>query len=229
MTAKPTESNTSGELESLDDLISKRQLTKSSLPDRQPDNQNGVDSINSADDLNSSSLTIRPESSLNHTATRPRDKSRWNGFHLWRTESHNLRASRERDAAEVRQQANRQKWLAGLGESVVNWYANVVDSISGRKEEEEQHRIENDVEMSKVKMLLLTVVSAGTQVSAAKYRRPIEISLFFPLLLAGVVLGIWLWDTVSTLYRFLKADYIAGMASQSNHWVYHAAFDWSRF
>lgn len=226
MTAKPTDSDTSGELESLDDLINKRQL-HSSLSDQQP-HENGIGSVSSADDPNASSLTIRPDSPPTRTA-RPRDESRWNGFHLWRTESHNARATRERDAAEMRQQNTRQRWLAGLVDSVREWYASVIASISTRKEEES--RDENE-KMSSVKMLLLTIVSAGTQVSVLSGGNQISVenfsivfslSFLFP---AGMVLGFWLWNTLPTLYWLLKADHITGMACESNHWIRHAASGW---
>lgn len=89
-----------------------------------------------------------------------RDESRWNGFHLWRTESQNLRASEDRAAAQSSQLETRQNWIASIGQRARGWYAGggaATEIIS------EQQR--SDDRMTWVHMFLLTVVSAGGQVS----------------------------------------------------------------
>lgn len=157
-----------GHLESLDDLLKKKQSEERISSSSSHQNNEGDDSTDTvkitSDDLTSSSLTITPQSPARSTRL-PRDESRWNGFHLWRTESYNLRAARERIAAEARNLRERQGWVTSIRKGFKHWYKNAVYMLSGRTEDElEEERAKEDEGMSHTKMFLLTIVLAGAQV-----------------------------------------------------------------
>lgn len=136
-------------LESLDDLLQKDRVQSSQAQ------HNGGSSTPtlSADDHNSSSTTI--------TSPKPpvRDETRWNGFHLWRTESQSLQASRDRAQAESRQQQDRSNWVHSIGHLARGWYAGGAATEPRSVEQVSEDR------MTWLHMFLLTVVSAGGQVS----------------------------------------------------------------
>lgn len=163
-------------LESLDDLISRRfPHAEATDEDEQQQKQGGARGGSLAvpveETPSSSSVTITAQSPQRQS--RPRDETRWNGFHLWRTESYNLRAASERAAAEARRLADRQGWVREWSTSIRRWFGSAHDVLTGRRAGE---NAEGEVHMSRFKMLLLTLIMAGAQVRSSAKAPPLDSS-----------------------------------------------------
>jgi solute carrier family 45 protein 1/2/4 len=147
--ASPSQEPDASALESLDDLLNKQQTEQGAQ-------------LSAGDDPNttsSSSITITPQSPLR--APRPRDESRWNGFHLWRTESYN-RAATERAAEEEEHRREEHGWVKDLEAKVKSVYQRSQEALFGKREDTNETK---DGSMSWIKLFLLTVVMAGAQLA----------------------------------------------------------------
>ncbi|UZJ55304.1 hypothetical protein CBS101457_004624 [Exobasidium rhododendri] len=166
-----------GHLESLDDLLSRPEgqeqspssllslrsdYDSSKLRDEQEEGDDSLDSIVvHSDEPSSSAVTIKAASAAK--PAKPRDEARWNGFHLWRTESHNLRAEREVATLEAQRARERQGWMKEFEEMLKSWCKRASNAFSGHVKDEETKTDEGD--LSRSRMFLLTLVLAGAQLA----------------------------------------------------------------
>lgn len=100
--------------------------------------------------------------------TVPRDERRWNGFHLWRTESYNLRAARQRAALEAQRLAERGSWIKRAADAVTTrvgtWLGSACRGVRrdrGQDEDDSEEQKGSDT----TRMVLLTLVIAGAQMA----------------------------------------------------------------
>lgn len=117
-------------------------------------NANNPGSSSSSDrGLADSSVTIRPPQPPINT---DRDESRWNGFHLWRAESYQRRVDQQQQLNRDRLDAQRISPLKKIQRTVLDWWEKRM--IVSRNDD-------GSTNISKTRMIILTLVLSGAQVA----------------------------------------------------------------
>lgn len=154
-------------LESLDDLIKKRR-SQSSLKSRTRAVASGEDGgtrPSEDEPTSSSSVTITP-STPSRGAPKERDESRWNGFHLWRTESYNRRRAQRANEPQEDSDNSGSRWLEAIRARLRRAFstgAQMMKSSNGSNGSPMGDKQADKI--STTKLFLLTLIMAGAQLA----------------------------------------------------------------